>query len=207
MLIKSRYLSNEMLNRLALMFANKKSVNKSILVGVAVFWSLFFLMAMANNKLAIDPQSNSCLPYRVFWVDYGKPKNVFKGDLLVFIPGELMHVPGLAEKDQPFENEKVTKIVVGMEGDVIDVKKEDVFVNGISITKLVPELVGINVKQSYLHPKSLEKLGKEASDFERSFVVPENNYFMIATEERTFDGRYWGTLPDKKVIGKAYAIF
>lgn len=207
MSIKALKLNETIIARLSAMFRNKKDINKSIVIALIVFWSLVLVMAIANNKIAIDPQSNSCLPYRVFWLDYTKPQQVKKGDLLVFIPGALMHVPGLSESEQPFEREKVTKILLGTPGDEIKVTKDDLFVNNKSINELVPDLVGINVKQSYLHPKTLEKLGKQASDFERTFIVPDGHYFMVSTEERSFDGRYWGTLPQEKVIGKAYALF
>jgi signal peptidase I len=159
-----------------------------------------------EKKIALDLHERTCLPWTVYWLD-NDYSSVKQGDLLVFVPGELMKIPNLPDEEQPFTRTKVTKLVMGFAGDKVDITVDDVFINGESIVSLIPRVAGIPVKQKYIHPITSKNLGKEPEDFVRSFVVPEDNYFMLSTEERSFDGRYWGTLPKNKVIGKAYAVF
>jgi signal peptidase I len=188
-------------------FSSRKEINRSVFWGVVAFWVSLSFVAIFENKIALDLQKATCLPWTAYWIDSGRVDSVKRGDLLVFIPGKLMHVPNVAEKDQPFENNRVTKIAIGLPGDTVSIQLNDVLVNGVSIDVLVPSFLNIPVKQNYIHPITAEKLGKDPSDFVRTFVVPDDSYFMISTEERSFDGRYWGVLPKQKVIGKAYAVF
>ncbi|RME61056.1 S26 family signal peptidase, partial [Candidatus Parcubacteria bacterium] len=58
-----------------------------------------------------------------------------------------------------------------------------------------------------LNPATAEKLGKSVESFERSFVVSDGHLFVLGTQSRSFDGRYWGELPANQVEGKAYAIW
>lgn len=192
--------------RIRRMFSNRREVNRAIFWGLITFWiTTIFMMAM-QGRIAIDLQSQRCLPWKLYWINPGLPKEIQYGDLLVFIPGELMRVPGLKPEEQPFENSKVTKIVAALPGDEVTVLENDVLINGRSIGELIPNTAGIPVKQLYIHPITSAKLGKNPQDFVRVFTVPQNTVFMISTEERGFDGRYWGVLPMDRIVGKAYGL-
>jgi conjugal transfer pilin signal peptidase TrbI len=187
--------------------SDRREVNRVIFWGLMTFWAVLIVMTLMHNRIALDLQPLRCLPWRVYWLDPGMPREINRGDILYFIPGELMRVPGLKPEDQPFEYTRVSKIVAGLPGDEVEVWEDDVLVNGRSIAEWIPEVSGIPVKQKYIHPITSEKLGKEPQDFVRAFVVPEGAVFMVATEERSFDGRYWGVLPLNRIMGRAYGLF
>jgi conjugal transfer pilin signal peptidase TrbI len=105
-----------------------------------------------------------------------------RGDIVTFITrGEMGH---------GFDGELVTKMVGGLPGDVILVKDDVLYINGKKIGEL--DLV--------------EKLGKSRGAFDRSETVPSGFLFVIGTEPRSYDGRYWGFLPKRELVGKAYPL-
>ncbi len=193
--------------RVRRMFSDRREINRAIFWGLIVFWVAMGFMAVMQGRIALDLQTQRCLPWKLYWISHGLPKEIHRGDLLVFIPGDLMRVPGIKPEEQPFEHSRVSKIVAALPGDEVVVWEDDVLINGRSIGELIPETTGIPVKQRYVHPITSAKLGKEPQDFVRVFTVPEGAVFMVATEERSYDGRYWGVLPMNRIVGKAYGIF
>lgn len=54
---------------------------------------------------------------------------------------------------------------------------------------------------------SAHALKVDPQDYERDIQVPENSFFALGETLNSYDSRYWGTLDNSKIIGKAYAIF
>jgi signal peptidase I len=134
----------------------------------------------------------------------GEPQ---RGDVVVF------HAPFDISQD-------FIKRLVGLPGDKIEYKDKVLYVNG----KPQPQdYLGVDYDidlngASTTVQKYLEDLeGVPHEIFVRSskigqdipvFVVPAGHYFMVGdNRDNSADGRVWGFVPDKNIVGKAFLIW
>lgn len=100
-------------------------------------------------------------------------KNLKRGNVIVF-------------DANPRADELYIKRVIGLPGDVVEIKGGHVYVNGDS------------VNESYLRKNTV-------TEPEMKVVVPENEVFVLGdNREVADDSRYMGTIPVKKIKGLAY---
>lgn len=132
-------------------------------------------------------------------VDIGEPK---RGDVMVFFP--------------PHMNETYfIKRVIGVPGDKIKLENNVLYVNGERVPQellqaLPPARPQLEIlwEQFYgrrhLMAKSIPP-GKFAN-YEKT--VPEGYYFMMGdNRDNSLDSRKWGLVPERDVVGKAFAIW
>ena len=50
-------------------------------------------------------------------------------------------------------------------------------------------------------------LKRPPEDFLRDDIVPPGHLWMMGATADSFDSRYWGFLPEQRVIGRAYALW
>jgi len=87
------------------------------------------------------------------------------------------------------------KRLIGLPGDVIEIRNGVIFVNGERT-----EEAGINRNYYY-------NLG-EYGGYDQKIVVPEDSLYVLGDNSRNSrDSRYWGFLPKKKVKGKALLVY
>jgi signal peptidase I len=138
-------------------------------------------------------------------IDVGEPK---RGDIVVF------RFP----KDPTVD---YIKRIVGLPGDRITYYNKQIFVNGVPV-KLTP--LGIYegaVRTSGMPGSELllsEDLGTVTHDIlvrkedsvakEGEFVVPAGHYFVMGdNRDNSNDSRFWGTVPEENLVGKAFLIW
>lgn len=132
-------------------------------------------------------------------VPVGKPQ---RGDIMVF-----------KYPEQPSVN--YIKRVIGLPGDVVRIQGGQVFVNGQALPR---EQVSLNEAESwerYFRETSdavshliRHEAGRESTSPEREWRVPDDSYFMLGdNRDNSRDSRYWGFVPDRYIVGKAFYIW
>lgn len=118
------------------------------------------------------------------------------------------------------QNPKIDYIkrVIGLPGDTIGYFDKTVHVNGKPVTMTAAPRDG-SLKESVPATVTLfrEQLGDVAYDifhdprgrpFEKEFIVPAGEYFMMGdNRDHSNDSRYWGTVPEANLVGKAFRIW
>ena len=135
-------------------------------------------------------------------VDLAEPE---RGDVLVF------RFP---------KNPKVDYIkrVVGLPGDKVGYFDKTIYLNGKAVEQEVKakdvNLLGLIPARAELR---FEQLGENGHDLlvdpdrrlvEGEMVVPEGHYFVMGdNRDNSNDSRFWGTVPEENLVGKAFFIW
>lgn len=140
-------------------------------------------------------------------IDVSDPK---RGDVMVFFP---------PHKDQYF-----IKRVIGLPGDTVKVVNNVVTVNGVEMAQdfsLVDdessrECAG-SLGEYHILNESFEEgethlvrkcVSPRDSNRPRVWEVPEGHYFMMGdNRNHSSDSRFWGMVPEERIVGKAFAIW
>lgn len=163
-------------------------------------------------------QGADCLPYSVFLIDLDN-HTVRRGEYAAFFTTQLepfYHVePGVLKDlgdgreqrivvdqrgvmiDGVFRGVAVIKEVAGVPGDRIAVDENGVRVNGTHRGVLLHAAEG----------GKLWAMGRRVSDYLRNEPVPAGHLWMMGTNERSYDSRYWGYITDEQVIGRAIPLW
>lgn len=148
----------------------------------------------ANVRIGWDPQGRSCLPW-VFYV-YGTVD-----DVEVPARGQLVRVrlpkTGPGTLPDGFREEFArglpgggAKIVVGMPGDRVRIKSNMLIVN--------------NQPWGWLWLLPTLKLASGSLDTD--YIIPDGHYLVLGTEPESYDGRYWGVLPQRDILGSIHVV-
>jgi signal peptidase I len=117
-----------------------------------------------------------------------KVRDPERGDVIVFeFPGD--------EGKSFFEKRDFIKRVIGLPGDVIEVKAKQVYVNGQPFS--LPQ-------EKHKDPETIPSVASPR-DFAGPFKVPADNYFVMGdNRDYSFDSRFWGYVNKSKIKGMAF---
>lgn len=160
-----------------------------------IFWSIFLTSVSwaiaatavgafrSDHRIGLDLNDVRCLPWRVYYITLGR-RPVVRGDYVAFVASHGLMGPR-------FDGKLIGKQVAAIEGDHVVVKDDVLYINGKKIAPL------------YL----LSRLHAAPGTFDRDQIVPAGMILALGTEPRSYDGRYWGWLATKDIIGTVNPLF
>jgi conjugal transfer pilin signal peptidase TrbI len=83
-------------------------------------------------------------------------------------------------------------MVFALPGDAFEVKNDLAYINGKPVGRKMD---------------LIDKLGKQPGSFDRKEIVPAGHVLLLGTEPRSFDGRYWGFVPENEIVAKATPLW
>ncbi|MFH1725170.1 MAG: signal peptidase I [Elusimicrobiota bacterium] len=114
------------------------------------------------------------------------------------------------------------KRVIGLPGDVVEIEKGMVRINGESLGREpytqftdpgrqsppVTALSPAQYEQRWIERELDKELGDTMRDNFGPVTVPEGSYFVMGdNRDRSCDGRFWGAVPQRYLKGKAWIIY
>jgi conjugal transfer pilin signal peptidase TrbI len=164
---------------------DRKYYIKLSLLWLSVIFLYFIVQSYMKERFELirtGPENSECLPYNLFIVDT-YDKQISTGNYFTF------KIKGLEPKFK--DGSYFTKLAAATEGELIEVKKDKV-----------------RAANGFYGPLDLlDKLGKEASEFERTETVPKGKIFALGTRPNSYDSRYWGYVDVEQIYGRTYAIY
>ena len=88
------------------------------------------------------------------------------------------------------------KRLIGIEGDVIEIKNNHLFVNGIEN------------REDYEKEKEVSGESRVVNENFGPVTVPPNSFFLLGdNRDDSYDSRHWGFVPEEDIIGKTTSIY
>ncbi len=124
-----------------------------------------------------------------------------RGDVMVFFPPHM--------NDTYF-----IKRVIGLPGDTIEYVNKQLTVNGVPVEReLLAELPATNPRYQLWSEKQGEQQHESQTDLFRGYdnfrlTVSPGHFFMMGdNRDNSSDSRVWGEVPERDIVGKAFAIW
>ena len=147
--------------------------------------SMFTLKWLGHNyRIFYEKYTEGCLPYSFYAVERRPAYHIERGSIVMFTAHRME--PVLANGSQ------IGKMVIGLPGEHVVIKEGRLFVNG-----------------DYWGSLSLgsRKFQKQMNNWDRSYVLGPDEFFVYGTEPRSWDSRYWGPVNRDEILARAYPLF
>jgi signal peptidase I len=140
-----------------------------------------------------------------FTYHFRKPS---RGEVVVF---DTAHIPDIPEGSR---GKFYIKRLIGLPGDTVEVRPPHVLVNGdvLDSRKAFERIYSLeNDYHGYVLPESSVFYGTPArfiNSRARSYTVPREHLFVLGDNSRSsLDGRFWGSLPQRDLVGRAVFVY
>lgn len=151
-----------------------------LIIGATLAW-----LYMANVGFIGKIPSESMLP------NYKVGDKIYV-NRLGYVSSEPKRLDVIVFKSWEDPNDKYIKRVIGLPGDVIDIKDSNVIING----KILDE-------RSYTQGNTEKLEDISLADMEYPLTIPDGHYFVMGdNRESSVDSRVYGLLKEEDIIGK-----
>lgn len=129
-----------------------------------------------------------------------------RGEVMVFFP--------------PHEAKYYIKRVIGLPGDTVRYEDKRLYINGEIVSEEYQRDISIETNigslDGTLHRETINGVehatqhinGAARQRSRTTWVIPNGNYFMMGdNRDNSSDSREWGTASEKKIVGKAIAVW
>ncbi len=124
-------------------------------------------------------------------IPISKPK---RGDIIVF-------------KWPPNPKVAFIKRCIGLPGDEIKIVNKTVYVNGKLLIDPYTKFIDSHIYPYYTTNVSADTISGSRDNF-GPVKVPPHHYFMMGdNRDNSLDSRYWGFVPEKDILGKAFIVY
>lgn len=156
----------------------------NLLAAVVVFAVTGQVLGWVGDRvrLGVDTHRVTCLPWRLYWI--------YPGDRHPPIRGELVQIraQGLAPRFP--DGTRLTKLVAGIPGDDVRIEADQLWIND----------------QYWGRLWLLPVLGQAPGSLDRQYRIPDGTFLPMGTTAEAYDGRYFGTLDESCILGRALPI-
>ena len=98
--------------------------------------------------------------------------------------------------DEPASSKYYIKRVIGLPGDVVEIRSKQVYINGKPLD------------EPYAVFKDPSRNDRRPRDVMGPVEIPIHHYFVMGdNRDRSYDSRYWGLLPRERIIGRPLVIW
>ena len=163
----------------------------AVAFGLLVFLSLigvFHAWKMPTGSMSPTIKPGDCIYSENLSYRIRKPR---RGEIACF---KINGMAGLNDPDAEQRTIVWEKRIIGLPGDKLEMRYGEIWVNG----KPDPVVTALKIS-----PGRLYLSGNGAS-----VKVPPDAYFVVGDNTyNSFDSRYWGFVPAKNIIGRAFLIY
>ena len=163
----------------------EKIKNKKAMKTIGIILGITSLALISINKFRVNFSNSE--PLGLYYTT--NTKKLEKGDRVV-IDYEKFEIKGFEKEKVFFKPNDVLKSIRGVEGDIITVKNNEIFVNDESYGKI---LIVNNVKPYF----------KEGD----RIVIPKDKYILLGRSILSYDSRYLGFFEKKDFKNKAVLLY
>lgn len=158
-------------------------MRRAVLLGTAIpVLALAVALTISLPKKLIYNASESA-PIGFYWLDQ---KSISWGDyVLVSVPERVRNL--IEEREYLPSDVPLVKRVVGLTGDQICRRSEEISVNGTVVAIA----------------KNRDRLGREMPVWHGCFILTEHTIFLLQDHPQSFDGRYFGPVDRRLIVGRA----
>ena len=136
-----------------------------------------------------------------FTYHFRKPR---RGEVVVFATD---NIPELLVMSQHGRGTFYIKRLIGLEHDTIQIKPPYVLVNG-NVMDRRPAFERIYSRQNGYHGYTIPPLAKYIHNESDVYTVPANHHFVMGDNSpNSLDGRFWGSFPEKDLVGRAMVVY
>lgn len=214
--------------RLAAQQDQEQAVREPILVEYARSFFPVFLIVLVLRSFIVEPfriPSASMMPTLLIGdfilvnkYDYGIRLPVLNTTIIENNDPERGDVVVFRYPDDP--SIPFIKRVVGIPGDKVEYINKTIYINGIEqkqVSNGPYQAVGAGMMANgdlwmtekldgHTHDILIDDNGRRSMNFETT--VPEDMYFVLGdNRDNSRDSRYWGFVPDKNLVGRAFYIW
>lgn len=164
-----------------------EKIVKFIKILIISFITILMIHLFINNFIIFNKTES--LKKGIYFAISCDEKDIHIGDIVFFQMPEnldkLVHQRNYINEECHYFLKKVG----GLEGDIVENKKNKFYINSQNIGEIFKE----------------DSLGNQLPQI-KSFTISKGNFLPIGTHKNSFDGRYFGEIPLKLIKKKAFLL-